>query len=723
MLSLAILLTALSAAFAAVAPITKLTLEADVPLIRHFPPHATSGSDLLVATQHGIHTNWDREVIGAQQPNISLLDVHQAKGGALHPRHKSALGSFGKHIIQKNWILHNSHHRQEPEADESEESEPPTVDSEAEEEDNAEESVHYFALYVVMPCSGVFLLCVTLAALLSRWRYTSFLPEGAIIVGVALFMGLVIRYRLQTGEYDLSSFEAINATLINLFLLPIIIFASGWTVQRGDFLAQIDYILIFAIFGTIISVVVFGLVIYKLSPYIGYNLGLRSSFLFGALISSTDPVSTLETYRKLGLAHDHSLLYIMVFGEYCLNDAAVIVLFEVINMNNLENFDYGFCALEMCKILFVSMGLGILMSSFLVLLMRFMNLEGHTLAEIIFLYFSSFFIFSLAEAVELSGVIAALVAGMFFKVYGSKHMTKKGKELATVFLQVSEHVADSAIFLLCGASFALIDTQFLIFGLCCTVVVLFARAVSVLACGIGTNTLKWLVKDPSSLTWKHQFMMWHGGLRGGVALVLALEINATWCTDKQAIVSATFMVIVLLLLVCGSTTEVLLRCLGLAVDSEEHDKHHKADLLHQVTQKKIGGGCMMRCLEFVHEWLVWLLVGDEEEVKARVDAEAEAVGDDEELGETTMSFDVAGSGGASRSRTVGRPPFIERQDSDDLGLLLEGDLAGGSSSGQNMLGSLDSIEEDGEDEEALTPRDPRDGEDEEAITPRDPREA
>jgi len=49
------------------------------------------------------------------------------------------------------------------------------------------------------------------------------------------------------------------------------------------------------------------------------------SFLFGALISATDPVTVLAVFHDLRVDFD---LYSLVFGESVLNDAVAIVLYR-----------------------------------------------------------------------------------------------------------------------------------------------------------------------------------------------------------------------------------------------------------------------------------------------------------------------------------------------------------------------------------------------------------
>merc|ERR1712137_463543 len=115
--------------------------------------------------------------------------------------------------------------------------------------------------------------------------------------------------------------------ILNLVLLPIIIFETGWSIRRRDFVSQLAYIILFAIAGTVISMLVVG----ALLIYFGGNFGIshwRTALCYASLISAVDPVATLATFTHLNV---EPLLNILVLGESIINDAVAIVLFETLN--------------------------------------------------------------------------------------------------------------------------------------------------------------------------------------------------------------------------------------------------------------------------------------------------------------------------------------------------------------------------------------------------------
>jgi NhaP-type Na+/H+ or K+/H+ antiporter len=96
-------------------------------------------------------------------------------------------------------------------------------------------------------------------------------------------------------------------------------------VQKHVF-RNIGAILLYAFAGTAMASFITGYMCYAFAQYQGITeLTLVDCFEFGALISATDPVSTLAIFHDLGVDPN---LFALVFGESILNDASSIVLYR-----------------------------------------------------------------------------------------------------------------------------------------------------------------------------------------------------------------------------------------------------------------------------------------------------------------------------------------------------------------------------------------------------------
>lgn len=60
------------------------------------------------------------------------------------------------------------------------------------------------------------------------------------------------------------------------------------------------------------------------------EFSVQESFAFGALISATDPVAVLSTFKELNLDIN---LYSLIFGESIFNDAIALVMYKSITQN------------------------------------------------------------------------------------------------------------------------------------------------------------------------------------------------------------------------------------------------------------------------------------------------------------------------------------------------------------------------------------------------------
>ncbi|CAE7564401.1 Slc9a8, partial [Symbiodinium pilosum] len=408
---------------------------------------------------------------------------------------------------------------------------------------------------------------------------------------------------------------------VKFAFLPIIIFESGWTLRWKDFFSQLGYILVFAILGSMISMVVVGELILATSQYHSIS-NRRTAFAYGSLIAATDPVATLATYASLKV---EPVLNIMVFGESMINDAVAIVIFEILNSDAIfgdpchpvtqNDISLAVTAGIFQKLAY-SIGIGLGVSMVLILGLRFASLKHSQLMEILYIMASAYLIYAVAETLHSSGIIATLFGSMLMGIYAKPHLSDEGLLLATFFVKGMATLADTFTFLVVGvgAVAAVHERSRAKFSLWVMLFCIVGRVAAVIPCGGIVNASKAAIgrhnkaprEDWFMLSWQHLFMMWHAGLRGAIALVLCWELG-DWVDEiegpgtKEILITSTLVVICVFLLFFGGTTQCMLRCLKIRMGE---------DMPENIMAGNTMLGCARDCGHFIDRRLLWpCLVG------------------------------------------------------------------------------------------------------------------
>lgn len=350
--------------------------------------------------------------------------------------------------------------------------------------------------------------------------------------------GIVLAISPLTPEVSLS-----KELIFTVFLPPLIFEAAlyiRWSELRRDF----SIIITFATIGVLLSAGITAAGMHFL-----INWQWESAILFGVLIAATDPVSVIATFKEAGV---HGRLRLLVEAESLFNDSTAAVAFVIA----LAFATGGQVTLSGTLFTIVTMVFGGILCGALVaggVLLLAGRTDDH-LIEITLTTIAAYGSFLLAEHFHLSGVLASLTAGLLTGNIGSLgSISDKGREAVESFWEYVAFVVNSLIFILIGIREAHQDfTNLLIPILIAIVIVIAGRAVAIYPISVlfSRSTLQ--------LKKSHQHILFWGGLRGALALALALGLPPE-IPKRDEIVTIAFGVVGFSVIFQGLTITPLLR--------------------------------------------------------------------------------------------------------------------------------------------------------------------
>ena len=277
-----------------------------------------------------------------------------------------------------------------------------------------------------------------------------------------------------------------------------------------------------------------------------------SASIFGILISATDPVSVIASFKEAGV---HGRLRQLVESESLLNDGTAAVAF-VAALSFATGASSGLPSLAANFLL--TFGGGILCGLAVgAALIAFAARTDDRVVEITFTALAAYGSFFLAEHWHFSGVLATLTAGLVTGSYRpTTSIRTSGRESVESFWDYVAFVANSLIFLLIGARLAQQPFGAVwLSALVAILVVTFGRAIAIYPlCAI-------FARSRLKVSLKHQHVLFWGGLRGALALALALGLPPE-VPRHDDIVAVSFAVVAFSIFAQGLTMRPLMRRLG-----------------------------------------------------------------------------------------------------------------------------------------------------------------
>lgn len=391
----------------------------------------------------------------------------------------------------------------------------------------------------------------------------------------------------------ITSFELTPELLFFVFL-PILIFESAYNMNFRSITENIVSIGMLAIFGLLVSTLFVGVAGYFVFKLAGFEVPMLVLLLFGAIISSTDPVAVLALFKEYGAPRRLTLIF---EGESLFNDATGFAAFLVILDLLLRGYNGSDSLITALLAFFIMLIGGIIFG----LLMGFLfaklieSVRGNEHLEITLTLLVAHFTFVLSEVISehlvilgqqirLSSIIATLIASMVIGNFGRYKMSPAVEEYMEKFWGYFAFVANSLVFILMGLLFADLsidlNVAILPIGLAICVVAV-GRAVSIYPSIWLLNIIG--KEEPIPRNWMH-LLSW-GSLRGALAVIMVLLIpnDVTvpgWTYSfsvKQFVAALTIGSIYFTLLVKATTIGKVMRALQIdALTPEERVGYHKS---------------------------------------------------------------------------------------------------------------------------------------------------
>lgn len=414
---------------------------------------------------------------------------------------------------------------------------------------------------------GLLVAIIALASVATRIRipYAIFLTLGGLLLG---FIPGLPRVEL-------------NPDLILFLFLPPLIYSSVWFTSWREFRASLRPILQLSI----------GLVLVTTSvvAVVAHSIGLPwpVAFVLGALVSPTDAVAASATARSFGLSRR---VMTVIEGESIVNDGTGLVIYRfAVAAVVTGSFSLGEASLQFVLVSLGGLLVGMVVSWLLAWVHR--RLDDAPL-EISITLMTPFAVYLLAEALHVSGVLAALAAGLYLSRQSSRFFSSNTRLQANAVWDVLTFLLNGFVFLLIGLQLhGILDTvasTSMLTLLADAVLVCLTVVLIRIVCVFAATYLPFLLsarvraREPYP-DWRNVMVIAWTGMRGGLSLAAALALPLTVASGqafpaRDLAIFLTFCVIIVTLVVQGLGLIPLLHWLGLEPDASLEQEHAQAHI-------------------------------------------------------------------------------------------------------------------------------------------------
>lgn len=414
-------------------------------------------------------------------------------------------------------------------------------------------------------------LLLTIGGLIIGAILKSLLKHSRLPYTVGLFaIGIILGVMNRTGVFQslpelhdaVSSVANINPDLILYLFLPILIFDAAYELNLHIFKKTLANATLLAAPGLIICMLLTGALMMGVATFIpGFESWTWAfALMFGALISATDPVAVVALLHELKTSKRFSTL---VDAESLLNDGTGIVCFMLFfGAYAAGETTHASPIITFIREVGLSTLLGFLLARIVIWFITRINSEEMVQNSVIIL--AAYLTFILSQYyLGVSGVIALVAFGLTVTYVGKPRLKPQVNTFMEHFWELLTYIANTLIFILVGVVIAeKVDFSWGALG----VLILIYIALNLIRFAMIMLLYPVMKRLGYGLTRRESVILTWGGLRGALAMTLALMVSYTPAIPediRSQVLFFTAGIVTLTLCINATTMRALLNRLGL----------------------------------------------------------------------------------------------------------------------------------------------------------------
>jgi CPA1 family monovalent cation:H+ antiporter len=397
----------------------------------------------------------------------------------------------------------------------------------------------------------------------------------ALLVAVALLVSLARRLDLPypiflvLGGLGLGALPGLpeidlEPDVVLLVFIPPLVHAAGYQASPRRLLRDARPIALAA--GVLVAVTIGAVAV--VAHALVDELSWPAAFVLAAVLAPTDLVAATAVFRRLGAPER---VVNLVEGENLVNDATALTAWRIaIAVAMAGTFSLGDAVVELLLVAAGGTLVGLAGGWAVAQLRRRLD---DALVEITVTLLTPYVLYSAAEQLGLSGILAAVVSGLYLGARDPDLTDSATRLQAFSFWEVLTFLLESLLFVLVGLQFPdLVDElggSLVLSGLVLALVVIVVRMLH----QFTVVELDERLGGREPIGWRERVVVGWSGMRGAISLAVALAVPLD-VGARDEIIFLTLIVIVVTLTLQGLTLPALIRAMRFSQD--EPDERRQA---------------------------------------------------------------------------------------------------------------------------------------------------